>query len=387
MSYPSKRIELNCYPLLSDGNIRHVQCYIVHHDRSLGPSKGGIRMAPNVTMDEVTALATEMTWKTSLVGVPFGGGKSGIAIDPLQLNPHDKEVIIRSFARAAIHYIGPEIYVPAPDMGTNESDMGHIRDCISYSTGFSITRGCYVTGKPVLLGGIPGRREATGKGVAITTCRAAEKFGIPVEGARVVVQGYGNVGAIAAREMSDRGAKIVAVADVHGAIRNPGGLDLAALQAHIDEGGTIPDFSGGSTMDPADLFAEDCEIVIPAATADQITVENAAKIKASIIGEGANGPTTPEADVILDEKGIFVVPDILCNAGGVFVSYLEYTQETQREQMTTSEVESRLRNRLESCFDAVYEQSKKENTNMRTAALELAITRVAQGIVSRGFLP
>jgi len=331
---PHEKIEIQIHPSLSDGLLREIPVFIVRHSEILGPSKGGIRMTPAVSLDDVTGLAMEMTWKTSLIGVPFGGGKSGIHCDPTQLSSNDKEIIIRSFTRNAQRHLGPELYIAAPDMGTNEADMGHISDCISYSRGTYITSGCFVTGKPVLLGGIIGRKEATGKGVVFTVQAACERLGIPLETARVVVQGFGNVGSIAALEIAKLGAKVIGVSDISGGTMNEHGLDLMGLAEHHRANGSIKDFFGGDPIDNHQLFRIHCEVLIPAAAQSQITSENASYIQAKIIAEGANAPTTPEADDILNERKIFIIPDILCNAGGVFVSYLEYTQETQREQMT-----------------------------------------------------
>lgn len=387
LSRANQRIELSLHPLFSDGKVQSYNAFIVHHSRSLGPAKGGIRMSATTSLDEVTALAMEMTWKTALIGVPFGGGKSGIVADPETLSAQDKEILIRAFTRAAIRHMGPEVYVPAPDMGTNERDMGHIRDCVSYSSGFSITRGCYVTGKPVILGGIPGRREATGKGVVITIQCAARHLGLDLQNARVVIQGFGNVGSVVARELWDLGATIVAVADIHGARQCAQGFDVPGLCRYTEQGERICEFPQGEKIDPGRLFELDCEVLVPAATGNQITADNADRIKARLLAEAANGPTHPSADAILNEKGTFVVPDILCNAGGVFVSYLEYTQETQREQMTLQEVEGRLKNRMESCFETVHQKAIGEKTDMRTAALELAVGRVADAIIARGLSP
>ncbi len=387
LARPKERIELTLNTLLSDGHVHQFSAYIVHHNRALGPSKGGIRMSETVTLDDVSALAMEMTWKTSLIGVPFGGGKSGIAAEPRNLSPQDKEILIRSFARSAIRHMGPEVYVPAPDMGTNERDMGHIRDCISYSAGISVTRGCFVTGKPVLLGGIPGRREATGKGVAVTVRLATQLLGLDLKQSRIAVQGFGNVGSVAANELFRMGAKVVAVADIQGVTCNPSGLDIDGLNEHVSGGGEVSSFPGGGTITAGEFFGLDCDILVPAASANQITQENAESIRARLIAEGANGPTTPEADAVLQRKGVFVIPDILCNAGGVFVSYLEYTQETQREQMTLEEVESRLQKRMESRFQAVHENAQANHIDMRTSALELSVKRVAEAIVCHGYLP
>ena len=384
---PRETIEMTINPLLSNGKTATVKLFVVIHNRALGPAKGGIRFAASTSVQEVTALATEMTWKTSLIGVPFGGGKSGICLAGYDLTPQDKEILIRHFARAALPHIGPERYVPAPDMGTNETDMGYIRDTIASSSGSSITRGCFVTGKPVLLGGIPGRREATGQGVVFSTIKAANHLGIEVRGARVVVQGFGNVGSVVCDLLAQAGARIVAVSDCYGGCHNEMGLDISSLKRHVAEGGPLASFYGGHPIDGDELLSLECDILIPAATANQITSSNADQVRAKLIAEAANGPTTPEADEILDDNGVFVVPDILCNAGGVFVSYLEYTQETQREQKTIEEVNSRLKRRIEGCFDEVLHQASGAGENMRTAALGLAVKRVAQAIEARGLLP
>ena len=382
-----RKVEFTLFPMMIDGRLVPTKAYLVQHNRVLGPAKGGIRISPQVTMSEVASLAIEMTWKTALVGVPFGGGKSGIAADPTALGPRDKEIVVRSFTRGALHDIGPELYIPAPDMGSNEADMGHISDCISYSTGLSITRGCYVTGKPLLLGGIAGRREATGRGVVITIERAAKEMGMALQGSRAVVQGYGNVGAVAARELFNRGVLIVGLADVSGAIANPLGIDLDALQLFLDEGGRLVDFAGAEPVYPQALFHLPCDILVPAAMAGQITEENAEGIQARLIAEGANGPTTRTADTILADRGVFTIPDILCNAGGVTVSYFEYAQETQREQMTLEDVNERLQRRMELTFNEVYSHMRRRGITMRIAALEIGVDRIVRAIRSRGFQP
>jgi glutamate dehydrogenase (NAD(P)+) len=387
ISSPKEKNELRLSPKLSSGKVVNIEAYIVRHSDILGPSKGGIRMTPGVTMDEVVGLSMEMTWKTSLIGVPFGGGKSGIRFDPAAVSPDDKEIIIRSFARNARRHFGPELYVPAPDMGTNEADMGHIRDCISHSEGTSITKGCFVTGKPVILGGISGRRAATGKGVVYTIVSACEKFGIKPEKMRVAVQGFGNVGSEAARGLAELGARIVAVSDISGGLFNENGIDIGALTDYSSKKGYIEGFSRAEPVSKEDIFGIPCECLIPAASGSQITVENAEGIKTLIIAEGANAPTTPGADEILNDKGIFVIPDILCNAGGVFVSYLEYVQETQHEQLTETQVETRLRERMQSVFERVYNYSQKHKVSMRQAAMDIAVKRVVEGVNARGLLP
>lgn len=387
IAVPKEKIELRLSPLLSNGKVVNIEVYIVRHNDILGPAKGGIRMTSTVSMNEIVGLSMEMTWKTSLIGVPFGGGKSGIRFAPETVSANDKETIIRSFARSAMRHIGPELYIPAPDMGTNETDMGHIRDCISYSEGKSITRGCFVTGKPILLGGIPGRRQATGRGVVYTTVAACKKLGLNVQGLKVAIQGFGNVGSEAAMEFHNQGAKIIAVSDVSGMLINDRGIDIAELGQYVKKNGDVKGFPGAEQAAREDIFGVACDCLVPAASGSQITPENAPIIKAQIIAEGANAPTTPQADEILNDKGVFIIPDILCNAGGVFVSYLEYTQETQHEQMSESQVNLRLYEKMIKSFDAVYEYAQNKKTNLRNASMDIALGRVVDGIKARGFLP
>ncbi len=382
-----ERIEVNINPALSGNKAANIKTFVVRHNDALGPAKGGIRMTPEVSLDDITGLAMEMTWKTSLIGVPFGGGKAGICVEPAQLAPADKEVIIRSFTRGVRRHIGPEIYIPAPDMGTNETDMAHIRDCVSYSDGISITKGCFVTGKPVILGGIVGRKEATGKGVVYTILAMCEKLGTDIREMRIAIQGFGNVGSVAAEQIVGCGAKLVAVADIFGAVINPDGMDMQELLKHYRKTGTVKGFKKAIKLDRDKIFEVDCDILIPAAAGSQITIENAGKIKANVIAEAANAPTTPQADEILNKRRIFVIPDILCNAGGVFVSYLEYTQETQREQMTLEQVESRLAERMKNRFNDVYDLAGQKQITMREAAMEIAVAKVVEAVYARGLLP
>jgi glutamate dehydrogenase/leucine dehydrogenase len=384
---PKEKIEIDINPVMHDDSLLNAKVFIVRHNDALGPSKGGIRMTPDVTLEDVTGLAMEMTWKTSLIGVPFGGGKSGICFDPTKLSPDAKEIVIRAFTRASSRHIGPEIYIPAPDMGTNEMDMAHIRDCISYSQGISITRGCFVTGKPVILGGIVGRREATGKGVVYTILAVCDKLGLDIKKMRIVIQGFGNVGSVTAAEITKAGAAVIAVADISGAVFNPDGLDITKLAEHVTETGSVKAFPGAKDITGEEIFGLDCDIFVPAAAGSQVTTKNVKNIKAKIIAEGANAPTTPEADDILNEREIFVIPDILCNAGGVFVSYLEYTQETQREQMNLSQVEDRLSARMKQCFEEVYDYAADKNVSMRVAAMDIGVNRVVEAIYTKGLLP
>jgi glutamate dehydrogenase/leucine dehydrogenase len=387
MRKPQERSELVLSPQLADGKAHVFHAFIVHHSSALGPCKGGIRMAPGVTLDDVTALAMEMTWKCALIGVPFGGGKSGIVADAEALSPHDKETLVRSFTRNAQRHIHPLVYVPAPDMGTNDRDMGHIKDTITYSLGQATTQGCYVTGKPVILGGIPGRREATGRGVAISTAAAMAVQGRYLGGSTAIVQGFGNVGAVAASALAERGVKIVGVSDVHGGLYNEAGIDITALTAYCAKHRQIVGFPKAGAVDGQAMLTLPCDILVPAAAGNQITKDNAAHVQAKLVAEGANGPTTPEADAILARRGILVIPDILCNAGGVFVSYLEYTQETQQEQMTLTEVNTRLEQRMKERFTQVHDLSQDRSLSLRQAAMLLAVRRVAQALEARGSLP
>ncbi len=382
-----ERIELTLGPQLHDEKLHLYRAFIVRHATALGPAKGGIRMTPGVTLDDVNGLAMEMTWKCALIGVPFGGGKSGIVADAEQLSAWDKETLIRDFARRAVRHVGPQTYVPAPDMGTNETDMGYIKDTYMFSGGHATTLGCYVTGKPVLLGGIPGRREATGRGVAVTVAEALRQQGATLEGVKVILQGFGNVGSVAADELARRGARVLGVADLRGAVHNEKGLDIGRLKEHVARNGSVCGFDGGSAVDAQELLEMPCDVLIPAAGASQITAQNAPRLQARLIAEGANSPTTPEADAILAQRGISVIPDILCNAGGVYVSYLEYTQETQQEQMVERDVCARLEDRMREKYYAVYQTARSRGVTMRDAAMLLAVKTVCAAMVARGRQP
>ncbi len=387
MRDPKERSELRLSPEFSDGKAHMVKAFVVHHNRALGPAKGGIRMSPHVTLDDVTALAMDMTWKCALIGVPFGGGKSGIVADPDTLSAHDKETLVRSFVRNALRQIHPLVYVPAPDMGTTERDMGHIKDAIAFSRGEATTQGCYVTGKPVLLGGIPGRREATGRGVVATIAEAMRTMGRELKGASAVIQGFGNVGSVAAQALAEQGVRIVGLGDIHAAFYDDAGLDVGAAVAHVAGHRSLAGFTGGRRVAGDELLCAPCDILVPAATGNQITAANAGCIQARMVAEGANGPTTPDADRILEQRGVFTIPDILCNAGGVFVSYLEYTQETQQEQMSEADVRTRLDHRMREKFALVNQTAREHKMSMRQAAMVLALRRVAAALVARGNQP
>jgi len=387
MRLPKERTEITLSPQFDDGHSHVVRAFVVRHSDALGPSKGGIRMTPDVTLDDVTGLAMEMTWKCGLIGVPFGGGKSGIVADARTLTAFNKETLVRSFARNAGRCIGPQVYIPAPDMGTSEADMGHIKGAISWSHGWATTPGCYVTGKPVVLGGIPGRREATGNGVVMCIVQAMRKLGMDPANTTAVIQGFGNVGSVAAASLDRLGVRIIAAGDITGAVACEQGLDITSLTRHVDRTGGIRGFAGGQPIEGDKLLEVPCDVLVPAAAGNQITADNAAGIQTRIIAEAANSPTTAEADEILDQRDMFIIPDILCNAGGVFVSYLEYTQETQQEQMDEAEVNSRLERRMTDKFQAVHALAAERGLNMRNAAMYLAIKTVASALLAKGTLP
>ncbi len=384
---PRERVEITFNPIGCDGRLHKIKAFVVRHSDILGPAKGGIRMMPNVTLEDVSGLAMEMTWKTALMEIPFGGGKSGIQCDASLLDEDTKEVVIRGFTRGLMNHIGPELYVPAPDMGTSEIDMGHLADCISYSSGKAITSGCFVTGKPLIMGGIKGRKEATGRGVYFSICEAAKKLDLEVKNLKVAIQGFGNVGGVVAHELFCAGATIVAVADIYSGLYNAAGLNIEELLEYVQRTGAVKNFPGGRQIYSQDVLTTDCDVLIPAAAGSQITSDNASEIKARVIAEGANAPTTPGGDKILNELNVFFIPDILCNAGGVFVSYLEYTQETQREQMEKELVQERLEQRMSKVFNKVYEYSCEKSVSMREAAMDIAVKRVYDGVVARGFFP
>lgn len=383
---PKERIRLRLSPKLSDGRVHNLAAFVVRHSTLLGPAKGGLRMALSVDADTMDALAAEMTLKTALIGVPFGGGKSGICVDPQSLAGDDREHIIRSFANAARRHIGPEVYIPAPDMGSGEAEMGYLKDAIAYGEGAATTRGCFVTGKPVVLGGIQGRRDATGYGVVSVMEAQLNRMGHNLSGARLVVQGFGNVGAAAAYYAEEHGAMIVAVADETGAVACDQGICLKTLQTHASDTGSVRGCPGTEPLDPEDLYGVDCEVFVPAAIGGVLTAARSERLQAGLVVEAANGPTTPEADAVLQDRGIVVLPDILANAGGVYVSYLEYTQETQREQWTAHHVRERLEQRLRDAYRQVVAYAEDHGLTLREAAVDLALIRLADAMRSRGLL-
>jgi glutamate dehydrogenase (NAD(P)+) len=379
---PAREITVNIPVQLDDGRLEVFTGYRVQHSIARGPAKGGIRFAPDVTLDEVRALASWMTWKCAVVNIPFGGGKGGVICDPNLLSDAELEKLTRRYAAEIIDFIGPERDVPAPDVNTNEKIMAWIMDTYSMHARHTVT--AVVTGKPLSLGGSRGRTEATGRGCMMVTLKALERFGMNPENCRVVIQGFGNVGGMAARLMAAKGFRIIAIIEYDGAVHNPRGLDVAALADHRKATGSITGFSGGEDMNREEAFFLDCDVLLPAATENVITSANAAHLRCKILCEGANGPTTPLADEILADKRVFVIPDILANAGGVTVSYFEWVQDRQGFFWNEQLVNQRLEEIMVESFDAVVQYAGTHNVNNRIAAYMLALDRVGFAIKLRG---
>ncbi len=371
---------------MDDGSIKVFQGYRVQHNNARGPFKGGIRYHPNVTIDEVRALAMWMSWKTAVVDLPYGGAKGGIAVNPKELSEGEIERLTRRYTVAIAPIIGPYIDIPAPDVYTGPQHMAWILD--TYSQLVGRFEPAIVTGKPVELGGSLGRKQATGRGTAIAAVEAAKALNIPIKNATVAVQGYGNVGFYAAAVINELyGAKVVAVSDSKGGIYNSDGLNPQKVLEHKKKTGSVVGFPGAREITNEELLTLNVDILIPAALEGVITEKNANEVKAKVVAEGANGPTTPEADKILFEKGILVVPDILANAGGVTVSYFEWVQNLMRVQWTEEEVNMKLHDKIVKAFNEVYKIHKEKNVDMRTAAMMLAVQRVADAVKKRGLWP
>jgi glutamate dehydrogenase (NAD(P)+) len=379
---PAREVTVNIPVMLDDGRLEVFTGYRVQHSIARGPGKGGIRFAPNVTLDEVRALASWMTWKCAVVNIPFGGAKGGVICDPAQLSDGELERLTRRYTAQIIDVIGPDRDVPAPDVNTNDRTMAWIMDTYSMHVGHATT--AVVTGKPMELGGSLGRKEATGRGCMFVTLQALKKFRLAPEDTRVVIQGFGNVGGMAARLMARRGFRIIGLVEYDGAVFNAKGLDIPALEAHRRESGSINGFAGGEAMDRNEAMFLDCDVLLPAATENVITSENAAKLNCRILCEGANGPTTVLADEILAEKKVFVIPDILANAGGVTVSYFEWVQDRQGYFWNEDLVNSRLEEIMIWSFDSIATYADKHAVDNRTAAYMLALDRVSTAMKLRG---
>jgi glutamate dehydrogenase (NAD(P)+) len=382
LTHPKRQIIVSCPVLMDSGQIEVFTGYRVQYNITLGPAKGGIRYHPGVTLDEVTALAAWMTWKCAVAGIPFGGGKGGIVCDPTKMSRRELEAVTRRYVAEIVDAIGPEKDVPAPDVNTNEQVMAWIMD--TYSMHVGVTTTAVVTGKPVEMGGSLGRREATGRGVMITTREAARHLGLDISRATVAVQGFGNVGSVSALLLRNLGARIIAVTDWKGGVINEKGLDLEGLLKWTETHKTVAGFPDAEPLAPEKVFELDVDILIPAALENQITMENARKIRAKIIAEGANGPTTPDADNYLCERGVFLIPDILANAGGVTTSYFEWVQDRHGYFWEEHEVNERLERKMVEAFQRVLKTSLKYKCDMRTAAYVEAISRVATVTKLRG---
>jgi glutamate dehydrogenase (NAD(P)+) len=382
-----KRILIVDVPIeRDDGTIAHYEGYRVQHNTSRGPGKGGVRFHQDVTLSEVMALSAWMTVKNAAVNVPYGGAKGGIRVDPKMLSPGELQRMTRRYTSEINIIIGPNKDIPAPDVNTNEQIMAWMMD--TYSMNQGSTASGVVTGKPISLGGSLGRREATGRGVFVTGCEAVTKLGMDLKGVRIAVQGFGNVGGIAARLFAEAGARIVAVQDHQATMVNEKGLDIPALHAHVTRQGSVAGFTDAQEVKDRTQFWElDCDILIPAALEQQITETNAQKIRAKIILEGANGPTTPAADDILHDKGILIVPDVIANAGGVTVSYFEWVQDFSSFFWTEDEINLRLTRIMREAFAAVWHLAEEKNVSLRTAAFIVGCTRVLQAREMRGLYP
>ncbi len=382
---PNRELAVAFPVRMDDGSVQVFTGYRVHHSTVLGPTKGGIRYSPQVDLAEVRALAMLMTWKCALMHLPYGGAKGGVACDPAALSRSELERLTRRYATEISVLMGPDADIPAPDVGTNDQVMAWIMDTFSMHRGHSVP--AVVTGKPLSIGGSAGRRDATGRGVAIVAREAAALAGLPLAGSRVVVQGFGNVGSVAAYLLHDLGCRVVAVSDVFGGIYNPAGLNPWEVAEHVRRTGRVQGFPRARTVTNEQLLELPCEILVPAAVEGQITARNAARVQARMIVEAANGPTTPEADQILDDRGVLVVPDILANAGGVTVSYFEWVQDLQSFFWSADEITRRLEQVMVQAFHGVELLARERGVDLRTAALIYAIGRVADALLARGLYP
>ncbi|HTY22178.1 MAG TPA: Glu/Leu/Phe/Val dehydrogenase [Desulfomonilaceae bacterium] len=385
LRHPKRELAVSFPVKMDNDEIQIFRGYRVHHSTAKGPTKGGIRYSAGLTLDDVRAMAMWMTWKCALMNLPYGGAKGGVVVDPKALSLRELERLTRRYATEISLMMGPESDIPAPDVGTNPQIMAWIMDTYSMHRGFSVP--AVVTGKPVEIGGSLGRVEATGRGVAVTMLQAMRLRNIDPKKCRVVVQGFGNVGSVAARLAHDAGLKVIAVSCSGGGVLKEDGLDPLAVSRHYEEAGCLMEFPNSDFVTNEELLTLDCEVLILAAIENQVTSRNADNVKAKIIAEGANGPTTPEADEILNQRNVFVIPDILCNAGGVTVSYLEWVQDLQSFFWPVEEINRKLENLMLRAFENVIESGQGYNVPSREAAQILAIQRIADAIMIRGIYP
>jgi glutamate dehydrogenase (NAD(P)+) len=385
LSFPERAVIVAVPLRRDDGTIQVFAGYRVQHSTVLGPTKGGIRYDPEVSLGECAALACWMTWKCALLRLPYGGAKGGIRCDIRALSLREVEVLTRRFTSELVREIGPQTDIPAPDMATNEQTMAWMMDTYSMLVGFAVPE--VVTGKPISVGGSIFRREATGAGVVMTTERACHRLGLPLEQQHCVVQGFGNVGGVAASELHDKGARVVAVSDISGGVHAESGLDVPELHEYVAEHGSLEGYDRCDRITNEELLELPCDVLVVAAREDQLTAENAARVHAKLIVEGANGPTTLEADAIFGDRGIPVVPDILANAGGVTVSYFEWVQDLGRLFWTREEIRGRLADKMMDAFDRVYSVSEEKKITLRQSAMVAAIREVAGALEARGIYP
>jgi glutamate dehydrogenase (NAD(P)+) len=385
LRYPRKALIVSVPIKLDNGQTRVFAGYRVQHDQSLGPTKGGIRFHHEVNLGEVAALAMWMTWKCALLNLPYGGAKGGVCCFPEEMSQNEMERLARRYTTEILSMIGPEKDIPAPDMYTNEHTMAWIMDTYSNFIGYAVPG--VVTGKPVAVGGSLGRKEATGRGVAHTVRLALEKLELSTDEVTAAVQGFGNVGSITAKFLHQQGVKVVAISDVHGGVYNPKGLDIPRLFKFAADTGTVVGFDDLPTMENRDLLELDVDILVPAALANVVTAENANRIKCRILAEGANGPVTPDADQILRDKGVFIIPGILANAGGVVVSYFEWVQDIQHLFWTEEQVNEKLVYLMGRAFEEVHQMARAKNVDNRTAAMMIGVGRVAAAKALRGLYP
>jgi glutamate dehydrogenase (NAD(P)+) len=385
LRHPRRALVVSVPIRMDSGKTEVFMGYRVHHNTVLGPTKGGLRYDIDVSLGEVTALAMLMSWKCALMGLPYGGAKGGVRCNPRQLSLREREALTRRYTAEVILLIGPDLDIPAPDLGTDEQTMAWVMDTYSMTQGKSVPG--VVTGKPLIVGGSAGRKEATGRGIVYVLYQAAKRLGVELRGRKLAIQGFGNVGSVAARLLWRDGVLLCGVSDVRGAIWNPQGIDLRALEAHLAEAHTVTGFPGAQAITNEELLEQPCDVLIPAAVGSQIHAGNAERIRASIVAEGANGPTTPEADHVLRERGVTIIPDILSNAGGVVVSYFEWVQGLQYYFWRETEIIARLQEVMTRAFNRVWASAAKEGVDLRTAALMEGIRRVAEGYRVRGLYP